>query len=68
VSNWPLPEPCEKTLLTVIRNCSSPVTSKRQRTIPRWSAVSKVTGHGSGYSAELCRWAGLDPDEMVRPR
>jgi hypothetical protein len=27
-----------------------------------------VTVHGSTYSAALCRWAGLDPDELVRRR
>ncbi len=61
---WPIPTPMHATLRQVIRNCGTP--AKRPRTgRPRWSVVRQVTGHGSGYSAELCRWAGVDPDELV---
>lgn len=31
----------------------------------RWSHVSKITGHGSGVSQELCKRFGVDPDELV---
>jgi hypothetical protein len=66
---WPLPtSTAEDTLRRVIRNCAAPAKHKHTKTEPRWSIVSKVTAHGSTYSAALCRWAGLDPDELVRAR
>jgi len=66
---WPLDVSPEKTIRQVIFNAGSvPPKGSRARTVPRWSAVGSATGHGSGYSAELCRWAGLDPYEQVRPR
>lgn len=67
-SLWPIDEAPEDTLRRVIRNCAVPTMSKRTKTEPRWSVVSQVTAHGSTYSAALCRWAGLDPDELVRKR
>ena len=39
--------------------CLQRATAKRR---PMWSVVSDVTGHGSGYSADICRALGLDPD------
>jgi len=30
---------------------------------PLWKRVSDLFGHGSGYSAEICRRHGFDPDE-----
>jgi len=32
---------------------------------PRWVAVMALFALGSGYSQELCRRFGLDPDELV---
>jgi len=58
----------EETLRRVIRNCATAAKSHRTKTEPRWSIVSQVTAHGSAYSAALCRWAGVDPDELVRRR
>ena len=65
---WPIDESPEDTLRRVIRNCAVPGNRKHTKTEPRWSVVSQVTAHGSTYSAALCRWAGLDPDELVRKR
>ena len=68
---WPLPTAtAEDTLRNVIRNCAVPIAPPNNRAlgVPRWSIVSEVTVHGSTYSAALCRWAGLDPDELVRER
>ena len=66
---WPLPtSTAEDTLRRVIRNCAVPIVAPRALAVPRWSVVSDVTAHGSTYSAALCRWAGLDPDELVRKR
>lgn len=31
----------------------------------RWSAVGAVAGLGSTSATELCRWAGLDPDDEI---
>jgi hypothetical protein len=33
-----------------------------------WSKVSDRFALGSGYSMQLCRRFGLDPDEMVKDR
>ena len=66
---WPLPtSTAEDTLRSVIRNCAVPNVAPRALGVPRWSVVKDVTAHGSNYSAALCRWAGLDPDELVRRR
>ncbi len=67
---WPIDESPEQTVLNVIRNCAVPIAPPNNRALgePRWSIVSRVTAHGSTYSAALCRWAGLDPDELVRKR
>jgi len=67
-SEWPLDESPETTLRRVIRNCAVPIVAPRVLGVPRWSVVSDVTAHGSTYSAALCRWAGGDPDELVRAR
>lgn len=34
--------------------------------LPLWSIVSRRFALGSGYSGQLCRRFGLDPDEMVK--
>jgi hypothetical protein len=65
---WPIDESPEDTLRRMIRICAIPAKSRRTKTEPRWAIVSQVTAHGSTYSAALCRWAGLDPDELVRKR
>lgn len=67
---WPLDEAPEATLRRVIRNCAVPIAPPNNRAlgVPRWSVVNDVTAHGSKYSAALCCWAGLDPDELVRRR
>jgi len=62
---WPIPVTVETTLRRAIVNCARPAGRARIGAMPRWSAVAKMTGHGSGYSVELCRWAGVDPEEMV---
>lgn len=31
------------------------------RGIVLWSLVSQITGHGSGYSSQICETANLDP-------
>ena len=67
-TGWPLPISAEAVLRQTIRNCAVAATSKRVRAWPRWAIVSRITANGSGYSADLCRWAGLDPDELVSPR
>ncbi len=51
-------------LKRILRFCSREPRDKRSGR-PRWSVVSSVTSHGSGYSIALCRWAHLDPDEKV---
>lgn len=34
---------------------------------PLWKRVADLFGHGSGYSAEICRRHGFDPDEQWKP-
>lgn len=29
--------------------------------VPLWSFVSEITGHGSGYSTQICRDLGWEP-------
>jgi len=36
--------------------------SRKWRRTPLWSFVGTVTGHGSGYSAQICVELGWDPD------
>ncbi len=33
----------------------------KYRGVPLWCMVSDLTGHGSGYGAQICRSANLDP-------
>ena len=42
-------------------------TSRRQKSVPRWSYVMEQFSLGSTYSHLLCSHLDLDPDEMVRP-
>ncbi len=65
---WPCDDRTPEDLLRrIIQTHGTPV--KRPYTgIPRWSLISRLTGHGSGYSAAMCRWAGVDPDQMMRRR
>lgn len=36
--------------------------------VPLWSIVSSLTGHGSGFSIEICKELNLDPNQIVRTR
>lgn len=40
-------------------------TAPNRHKHPRWVAVSQIFALGSGFSHQLCRRFGLDPDEMV---
>ena len=31
---------------------------------PLWSLVGHITGHGSGYSIEICKSANLNPTQL----
>ncbi len=33
-----------------------------------WSLVSDITGHGSGYSRDVCKSANLDPNQLITAR
>jgi hypothetical protein len=52
-------------LVTVIRGCARPAGRACVGVRPRWSVVADLTLLGSTYAAQLCRWAGTDPNEMV---
>ncbi len=65
MSDLPFPDfDAAKELKRMLKLCARTPRDRRSGR-PRWSVVSSATGHGRGYSAELCRWAGLDPDERV---
>jgi hypothetical protein len=52
-----------ETARVVIVNCHSLLRHKYRR-FPLWSLVGDITGHGSGYSIEVCKSAGLDPNQL----
>jgi hypothetical protein len=52
-------------LLRAIRHLARPEV-RRGTGVPLWSRVGVMLGTGSGYSAQVCRWAGLDPDMPVK--
>lgn len=62
---WPIDRTPEETLRHIIRVCARPSGRARIGARPRWTIVSDLTSNGSTYSARLCTWAGVDPDEMV---
>ena len=64
-AEWPIPVSAELTMRTLIRNCARRAGRAKVGAKPRWSVVADLTTHGSTYSARLCEWAGLDPNEMV---
>ena len=39
---------------------------RHREKLPLWSIVADKFALGSGYSCQLCRRYGLDPDEMVK--
>lgn len=46
----------------IIKNCHALLRHKF-RGSPLWSMVSQITGHGSGYSHEICKSANLNPSQ-----
>lgn len=44
----------------IIINCHELLRNKF-RSVPLWSMVGHITGHGSGYSTEICKSANLEP-------
>lgn len=40
----------------------------RELRVPLWSIVSHMTGHGSGYSVEICKELDLDPNQIVKKK
>lgn len=53
-----------ETARLIILNVHRIVRHKFRR-IPLWSLVSDVTGHGSGYSYDICLSANLDPNQYA---
>jgi hypothetical protein len=56
--------PDSELLRRVVTNCRAAVPKSRKHY--RWVAVMEAFALGSGYSMELCRRFGLDPDEIVK--
>lgn len=48
----------------IILNCHQ-LMRRRFSGRPLWSLVGAITGHGSGYSIEICRSANLEPNQKA---
>lgn len=48
----------------IIRNCHALLKNTHRGRV-LWSMVSEITGHGSGYSIEICKSAKLDPFQYI---
>lgn len=51
-----------QTARIIIKNAHALLRYKCRKS-PLWSMVSSITGHGSGYSWEICVSANLDPGQ-----
>lgn len=54
--------PDNELLYSIVRN----IRPQRGRKCYRWVAIMELTMLGSGYSQQLCRRFGMDPDEMIK--
>jgi hypothetical protein len=54
--------PDNELLSRIVRN----VRAQRGRKQYRWAAIMDLTTLGSGYSMQLCRRFGIDPDEIIK--
>ncbi len=51
-----------ETARIIIKNSHVLLRHKMRRS-PLWSMVGQITGHGSGYSWQICESANLDPGQ-----
>ncbi len=56
---WPL-SPERQRMVLVNSHC---LLRKQYKSTPLWVFVRQLTTHGSGYSQEICRECGWDPDQ-----
>lgn len=56
ISIWPLEESRQK---LVLKNAHR-LLRRHYKGVPLWSFISEMSGHGSGYSAEICKAIGWD--------
>jgi hypothetical protein len=56
--------PDNELLGRILRNLARRGRSREK--LPLWSIVGDKFALGSGYSAQLCRRFGLDPDQIVK--
>lgn len=56
---WPM---SPERQISVLINAHNLIAAKKTKwlNVPLWSFVSRLTGHGSGYSIEICRAMGWD--------
>ena len=52
---------------TIIINVKN-LVYRQYRITPLWCMVSDITGHGYGYSKDVCKSANLDPQQLVTAR
>jgi hypothetical protein len=63
--NYPLPYPADELIARAVVYGSLEAWEAGS---PRWSAVGNIFTTGSGYSADLCRRYGVDPNEVKKGR
>lgn len=56
---WPLTLIRQKLVLTNAHK----LLRRRYKNVPLWSFISDLTGHGSGYSSDLCKACGWNADQ-----
>jgi hypothetical protein len=59
--------PLSNERMASLLNNACHMLKRTELNVPLWSIVGGLTGHGSGYSAKICKEAGLDPFQIVRP-
>lgn len=47
----------------ILRGIARPVSSGRGQ--PRWELVARITALPAADAMQVCRWAGLDPNDRV---
>lgn len=57
--------PPERMLRTAIHLLAR---TRSYRGVTLWAMVSAITAHGSGYSEQICKELGWDPDMRVWPK
>jgi hypothetical protein len=58
---WPLTPERQRCCLV---NAINMMTKRHKRSVPLWSLVGEITGHGSGYSILICVANKWNPNQQ----